>query len=174
MVVLHTKRISLNVRKLACYSPTVFIILFNAYLKFIFLRRIRQEQLSNFNFIITGFMLAKLHVHVWDEITCTLYGDRKKSICNTFFTSAKTQCLCPLPMFLGSKCKLKLQKILARIMLSEMKAWRLFLILLSSCDVVTWKAGPRRVALASEFFLSKLEQLPGCGPQHWSWGTAVF
>lgn len=72
MVVLLTKRISLNVRKLACYSPTVLIILFNAYLKFIFLRRIRQEQLSNFNFIITGVMFAKLHVHVRDEKTCTL------------------------------------------------------------------------------------------------------
>ena len=38
--------------------------------------------------------------------------------------------------------------------------------LLSSCDVVTWKDGRRRVASASEFFLSKLERLPGCGPQH--------
>ena len=62
---------------------------------------------------------------------------------------------------------LAVQKILARIMLSEMKTSRLFLILLlSSCDVVTWEAGRRRVASASEFFLSKLERLPGCGPQH--------
>ena len=43
---------------------------------------------------------------------------------------------------------LVVQKVLARIMLSEMKTSRLFLIfLLSSCDVVTWKAGRRRVAL---------------------------
>ena len=42
---------------------------------------------------------------------------------------------------------LVVQKILARIMLSEMKTSRLFLIfLLSSCDVVTWKAGRRCVA----------------------------
>ena len=42
---------------------------------------------------------------------------------------------------------LVVQKILARIMLSEMKTSRLFLIfLLSSCDVVPWKAGRRRVA----------------------------
>ena len=35
-----------------------------------------------------------------------------------------------------------------------------------SCDVVTWKAGRHRVALASKFFLSKFKQWPGCGPQH--------
>ena len=29
--------------------------------------------------------------------------------------------------------------------------------LLSSCNVVTWKTGLRRVTLASNFFLSKLE-----------------
>ena len=69
---------------------------------------------------------------------------------------------------------LVVQKILARIMLSEMKTSRLFLIfLLSSCDVVTWKAGRRRVALASEFFLSKLERLPGRGPHRLSRNCAT-
>ena len=35
----------------------------------------------------------------------------------------------------------------------------------SSCDIVTWKAGRCRVAWASKLFLD---------PQHRSWGTAVF
>ena len=58
---------------------------------------------------------------------------------------------------------LVVQKILARIMLSEMKTSRLFLIfLLSSCDVVTWKAGRRRVAsrwLLNFFFLNSNDYL---------------
>ena len=40
--------------------------------------------------------------------------------------------------------------------------------------VVTWKASRCRVALASKILLSKIERCTGCGPQHWSWGTAVF
>ena len=50
---------------------------------------------------------------------------------------------------------LVLQKILARIMLSEIKTSRLFIFLLSSCDVATLKAGCRRVALACKVFRSK-------------------
>lgn len=58
---------------------------------------------------------------------------------------------------------LVVQKILAKIMLSEMKTSRLFLIfLLSSCDVVTWKAGRRRDAsrwLLNFFFLNSNDYL---------------
>ena len=72
---------------------------------------------------------------------------------------------------------LVVQKILARTsMLSEMKTSRLFLIFLLSswCRYMESWSPSRRVASASEFFLTKLERLPGCGPQHWSWGTTVF
>ena len=51
-------------------------------------------------------------------------------------------------------------------MLSEKKTSRLFIFLLSSCDVAALKAGRRRVALACKVFLSKLERCTGCGPQH--------
>ena len=60
---------------------------------------------------------------------------------------------------------LVLQKILARIILSEIKTSRLFIFLSSSCDVAALKAGRRRVALAYKVFRSKLERCTGCGPQ---------
>ena len=60
---------------------------------------------------------------------------------------------------------LVLQKILARIMLPEIKTSRLLIFLLSSCDVAALKAGRRRVAVACKVFLSKLERCTGCGPQ---------
>ena len=40
--------------------------------------------------------------------------------------------------------------------------------------VVTWKAGRRRVTLASKTFLSKIERCTGCGPRHWSWEQRSF
>ena len=48
---------------------------------------------------------------------------------------------------------LVLQKILARIMLSEIKTSRLFIFLLSSCDVAALKAGRRHVAWLVKFFV---------------------
>ena len=54
---------------------------------------------------------------------------------------------------------LVLQKILARIMLSEIRTSRLFILLLSSCDVAALKAGRRRVAWLAKLFVLNLSDV---------------
>ena len=88
---------------------------------------------------------------------------RSRNFCR--YSSSRVQSLAhinPIPLFY--------KKYLARIMLSEMKTSRLFIFyfLYVVCRYLESLSSSRRI------FLSKIERCSGCGPQHWSWGTAVF
>ena len=76
----------------------------------------------------------------------------------------------PIPLF---------KNFLARIMQWQTQTSRLFIFYCLHVQVtflvlVTWKSGFCHIVLLSKIFHSKIEWHTGCGPQHWSWGTAVF
>ena len=74
-----------------------------------------------------------------------------------------------LPTYYSKLNHLVLQKILAGILLSEMKTSRFFTFTVFMWNILTWKLVV--VAFASKFFLSKIARCGGCSPQHCSWGT---